>query len=309
MVHTGKRSCNPAGTNWLDVADLNFASQDMRKAMISAMRYWVFDANIDGYRCDAADMVPFDFWKQANDSLNNIPGRKIIMLAEGARSDHFSAGFQMNYSWDFYGKLKSVFSGQPASGLSATHASEYSSIPAGKHKLRFTTNHDESAWDATPMTLFNGKQGALAASVIATFMGGVPMIYGSQEVGRLETLPFFTNSPVNWTQNPDMLIEYQKIMTFYSGSETTKKGTLVSYPNNDICAFIRRSETEELVCDGECEKQRGYLYLTGSHWNACMGKCVDRLHCWGGRFNSSGSLRIFNPDQGSMMHIWLHFWI
>lgn len=74
------------------------------------------------------------------------------------------------------------------------------------------------------------------------------MIYGSQEVGRLETLPFFTNSPVNWTQNPDMLTEYQKIMTFYSGSETAKKGILVSYPNNDICAFIRRSETEELAC-------------------------------------------------------------
>jgi hypothetical protein len=239
---------HPEGTNWQDVADLDFDSQDMRKAMISAMKYWVFDANIDGFRCDAADWVPFVFWKQAIDSMNAIPGRDIIMLAEGARSDHFAAGFQMNYSWDFYGKLKSVFSGQPASGLSATHTSEYSSIPAGKHKLRFTTNHDESAWDATPMTLFNGKQGALAASVIATFMGGVPMIYGSQEVGRLETLPFFTNSPVNWAQNPDMLTEYQKIMTFYSGSEPAKTGTLVSYPNNDISAFIRRTESEELAC-------------------------------------------------------------
>jgi hypothetical protein len=78
-------------------------------------------------------------------------------------------------------------------------------------------------------------------------MGGVPLIYGSQEVGRLETLPFFTNSPVNWTQNPDMLVEYQKIMTFYTGSETAKKGTLASYPNNDVCTFIRRTGTEELV--------------------------------------------------------------
>ncbi|MBK6966208.1 MAG: hypothetical protein IPH20_20370 [Bacteroidales bacterium] len=98
------------------------------------------------------------------------------------------------------------------------------------------------------------------------------MIYGSQEVGRLETLPFFTNSPVNWTQNPDMLIEYQKIMTFYSGSETTKKGILVSYPNNDICAFIRRTETEELACDGECEKQRVSYTFTGSHWKRMHGK-------------------------------------
>ncbi|MBK6347232.1 MAG: hypothetical protein IPF68_15115 [Bacteroidales bacterium] len=54
-------------------------------------------------------MVPYDFWKQTIDSMNAIPGREIIMLAEGARSDHFTAGFQMNYAWDFYGKLKAVF--------------------------------------------------------------------------------------------------------------------------------------------------------------------------------------------------------
>jgi len=238
---------HPDGTNWLDVADLDFDSQDMRKAMISAMKYWVFDANIDGFRCDAADMVPFSFWKQAIDSVNAIEGRKIIMLAEGARSDHFTAGFQMNYAWDFYSKLKSVFAGQAASGLSAAHASEYSSIPAGKHKLRFTTNHDESAWDATPMTLFNGAKGAVAASVIATFMGGVPMIYGSQEVGRVNILPFFSNSPINWTGNPEMLAEYQEIMSFYSGSEASKSGTTISYPNNDVSVFIRKSSSEELL--------------------------------------------------------------
>ncbi|MBK7865827.1 MAG: hypothetical protein IPJ75_01870 [Ignavibacteriales bacterium] len=59
----------PAGTNWQDVADLNYSSQEMRATMIKAMKYWVLAANIDGFRCDAADMVPQDFWKQALDSL------------------------------------------------------------------------------------------------------------------------------------------------------------------------------------------------------------------------------------------------
>jgi len=238
---------HPAGTNWQDVADLNFSSADMRKAMISAMKYWVFDANVDGFRCDAADMVPYDFWKQTIDSMNAIPGREIIMLAEGARSDHFTAGFQMNYAWDFYGKLKAVFSGQPASGLFTTHTSEYNSIPAGKHKLRFTTNHDESAWDATPVTLFGGIKGALAAQVIATYMGGVPMIYGSQEVGRAGTLPFFTNSPVNWSENPDMLAAYQDFMDFYVTSDAARRGNLVSYPYTDVCIFTRTAGTEEIL--------------------------------------------------------------
>ncbi|MFH1121942.1 MAG: alpha-amylase family glycosyl hydrolase [Bacteroidota bacterium] len=238
---------HPAGTNWLDVADLNFDSKEMRKAMISAMKYWVFDANADGFRCDAADMVPFDFWKQAIDSLNAIPDREIIMLAEGARNDHFTAGFHMNYAWDFYGTLKSVFSGQPASGLIAANATEYYNMPAGKHKLRFTTNHDESAWDATPITLFNGKQGALAASVIATFMGGVPMIYGSQEVGRANTLPFFSNSPINWSENPDMLAAYQAMMEFYIASEAAKTGLILDLGNDNVCAFSRTSVNEEIL--------------------------------------------------------------
>ena len=65
----------PPGTNWKDVADLNFSSTDMRRAMFNAMKYWILTANVDGYRCDYADGVPFDFWKQAIDTLESIPNR------------------------------------------------------------------------------------------------------------------------------------------------------------------------------------------------------------------------------------------
>lgn len=86
----------PAGTGWKDVADLNFDNQEMRLAMIEAMKFWVTEIGIDGFRCDAADFVPFDFWKQALDSLRAIPDRSLLMLAEGKRRDHFEAGFDMN---------------------------------------------------------------------------------------------------------------------------------------------------------------------------------------------------------------------
>lgn len=42
----------PPGTNWQDVADLNYSNTDMRKAMIDAMKYWTLEANTDGFRCD-----------------------------------------------------------------------------------------------------------------------------------------------------------------------------------------------------------------------------------------------------------------
>jgi glycosidase len=59
-------------STYSDVAALNFNNADMRTAMIRAMKYWVFTANVDGYRCDFADNAPADFWTQAIDTLNTI---------------------------------------------------------------------------------------------------------------------------------------------------------------------------------------------------------------------------------------------
>jgi glycosidase len=238
---------HPPGTNWQDVADLNFGSQEMRHAMIGAMKYWIEAADVDGFRCDAADMIPFDFWQQAIDSVSELKD-SLIWLAEGAREDHFAAGFQMNYAWDFYAKIKSVFSGvQPAASLVLVNNQEYFNLPAGKHKLRFTTNHDESAWDATPMVLFNGQQGALAASVATIFLGGIPMIYGSQEVGQEENVPFFSNSPVDWSQNPEMLQEYKDIFKIYNDMPGIKSGEMTTYSTYDVLAFTRTAGQKEIL--------------------------------------------------------------
>lgn len=238
---------HPAGTNWLDVADLNFSNQKMRDAMIDAMKFWAYEANIDGFRCDYADGVPYDFWKQAIDSIRSIEGRDFIWFAEGARNDHFAAGFDLSFGWQFYGAIKEVFNGQPVSRIFTAHTNEYASAPAGKHWVRFTTNHDESAWDATPISLFNGIDGALAASVVGIFTGGVPLIYGSQEVGTLSNIPFFSNSTINWVSNPEMLLTYEKMLQFYASSATARKGVNKIYQHSDVACFKKELNGDEVV--------------------------------------------------------------
>ena len=64
--------------DWTDVADLNYNNPNMRAAMIDAMKYWVKEANIDGYRCDVAGSVPVDFWNQARAELDAI--KPVFML-------------------------------------------------------------------------------------------------------------------------------------------------------------------------------------------------------------------------------------
>lgn len=238
----------PAGTNWADVADLNYNNAEMRLEMIKALKYWVLVANVDGYRCDAADYVPFDFWKQALDSLKQVPNRNLILLAEGARVDHFNAGFQINFGWSFFDKNVGVFkSNQSATGYYTTHRSEYSIILTGAQKLRFTSNHDKCAWEDTPLGFFGGKEASMSAFVISTYMGGVPLIYNGQEVGCPVKLPFFSRSPIDWTTNPDMFKDYQQVMSIRAAHPALRTGTLEDFSNADIAAFRRKTANDEVL--------------------------------------------------------------
>jgi len=238
----------PPGTNWQDVAELNYNSADMRKAMINAMKYWVMEANVDGYRCDAVDFVPTDFWKQALDELKGLPHRKLIFLAEGGKPENFSAGFQMNYAWDFVTNLEQVYqAGKAVTSIFTTHEAEYQKIPQGAVKLRYTTNHDLSAWEATPIEVFGSKEAALSASVITMFTSAAPMIYSGQEVGRAEKLSFFTNDPIKWNENQEMLQAYQKIISVYNQYDAFNDGQLTYYANNDVAIFTRTLDNEKFL--------------------------------------------------------------
>jgi len=207
----------PPGTDWTDVADLNYDNKEMRAAMIDAMRFWVDSVGVDGFRCDVADQVPVDFWTDCIKTLRAAAQpRHLIMLAEGANPDNFDAGFDLNYAWEFMGAIAEVMKGDAkVSKLLAVDENEYKGLSAGKYKLRFTTNHDE-ATKASPITLYGGVRASMAAFVATTMLHGGMLIYGSQEVGYPETINFFHYVPVNWNANPELREEYKQLVTIYN---------------------------------------------------------------------------------------------
>lgn len=238
---------HPPGTNWQDVADLNYDNSSMRASMIESMKYWVENANVDGFRCDYADGVPFDFWVAALDSLRALPNRDFIFFAEGNRNDHFAAGFDLSFGWSYYGALLNVFNGGPATNLQSAHNAEFNNTPTGKSWVRFTTNHDQSAWDGSPVDLFHGIKGATAASVINAFSGGVPLIYGGQEVGTPDPVPFFYNSTTNWYANSTMRTAYEKVHSFYASTDVARYGGLSVHSTADVFCITRNLGNQELL--------------------------------------------------------------
>jgi 1,4-alpha-glucan branching enzyme len=170
------------------------------------------------------------------------------MLAEGTRIENLNVGFDLDYGWDYYAKLKRLYKGEiPLSQLYDSNESEYASLPSGKHKLRFTTNHDESGWDATPTGLFGGERGAMSAFALTITLGGSPLIYSTQEIGYTQRVPFFTFTNINWNQNPEIFDEYQTLMRVYTSSEALKKGRLQTFDNNPDVACHYRLEGNESV--------------------------------------------------------------
>ena len=230
----------PPGTDWTDVADLNYDNKEMRVAMIDAMRYWVDSVGVDGFRCDVADQVPVDFW---TDCINNLRAaaqpRNLIMLAEGANPDNFTAGFDLNYAWEFMGTIAQVMKGEAkVSKLLTTDKNEYKDLPRGKFKLRFTTNHDE-ATKASPVTLYGGAKASMAAFVATTMLHGGMLVYGSQEVGYPETINFFKYVPVNWNANPGMRDEYKKLIAIYNEHPALRSsGKVVPFDDDENNVLI-----------------------------------------------------------------------
>jgi len=239
---------SPPGTGWTDVAQLNFNNAEMRLQMIKDMKYWVYTANVDGFRFDYADGPPFDFWQQTVDTMRNISAHNLLLLAEGNRSSHFTAGFDYIFGFSFYGQLKAIFNNnQPATNIDAVNNSEYVNATAGQQVVRYITNHDVNGSDGTPLTLFGGINGSMAAFVVTAYMKGVPMIYNGQEVGTPFQLVFpFTGADINWTLNPGITAEYKKVIAFRNSSTAIRRGSLTSYSSADVCAFIKVSGTEKV---------------------------------------------------------------
>ena len=251
---------HPQGTDWTDVADLNFDNKDMRLAMIQAMKYWITEVGVDGFRCDAVDFVPYDFLKQCNDSLRAIP-KKLLLLAEGKRPDHFNAGFDLNYGWDFIAQMRKVYrDGESAASIFEAHNEEYEGLPESKLKLRFITNHDESA-KHSPVVEWNSDRGSMSAFAVILFLPGVPMIYSSQETGYPAQINFFQYVPVNWNENSHLTNEYQRLLGLYNCFNVLRHGDLEFYTSEDILLFERISENEKIIVAINVRNKTKSIYL------------------------------------------------
>ncbi|MEO8796040.1 MAG: alpha-amylase family glycosyl hydrolase [Daejeonella sp.] len=274
---------SPPGTGWNDVAQLNFNNAAMRLEMIRSMKYWVYAANVDGFRCDYADGPPLDFWKQAIDSLRNISTHKLLIMAEGNRNANFTVGFDYNFGFSYYGNLKNIYNNNQttATSIDNLNNTEYASSTGTQQVVRYTSNHDVNGSDGTPQELFGGLRGSMSAFVVSATMKSVPMIYNGQEVGTPYRLSFpFTGTNIDWSLNPGLTAEYKKIIAFRNNNEAVRKGQLTSYSITDAIIFTKETASNKILVISNMRNKAIDLELSSalqnSTWtNEMNGAAVD----------------------------------
>ena len=185
----------PPVADWEDVIDLNYENQEMRNEMIDALKYWVAEFDIDGYRCDVAEMVPMDFWNKVRDELDQI--KPVFMLAEGEDPELHKDAFDMTYSWELMHLMRQVAAGdETPTAIKAMYEKDFARYPEGFYKMNIVTNHDENSWNGTADEFFGPAQKAWFVFAATTY--GMPLVYSGQEANNKKRLEFFEKDPIEW---------------------------------------------------------------------------------------------------------------
>jgi alpha-amylase len=280
---------------WTDVADLNYDVPEMRKAMIDALKFWVTDTGIDGFRMDVAHGVPVDFWKQCTDSLYAI--KPLFMLSEGEVPAIVNNGaFVSDYAWEMHHMLNQIAETQGANrnalqtlvagnvkegvkkeivNKNATHIDSVMLKKATQYQkgyqMNFTSNHDENSWADTEFARMGAGHKAFA--VLSMLMPGLPLIYTGQESAMDKKLQFFEKDSVPWGDYAyhdfyktmfDCKHRNQALWNGEYGGSLVKIGT-----GNDlhIYAFSREKNGDKVIVmiNLSAQEQRGQLKLSASH--------------------------------------------
>jgi cyclomaltodextrinase / maltogenic alpha-amylase / neopullulanase len=207
--------------DWDDVIDFDYNVPAMRKYMTGAMKYWVKEADIDGYRCDVAGFIPVDFWENVRSELDAI--KPVFMLAEWESRDLYKKSFDMTYSWSLWEKLRDATTHKKGiGGLVEYMAHDFSSVPPDAYRMTFTDNHDKNSWEGNQFTNFG--EGLEACMVFCTVVNGMPLVYSGQEAGLDKSLKFFDKDSIRWKAHPFYDV-YKKLFALKHSNQALWNGT------------------------------------------------------------------------------------
>lgn len=236
--------------DWDDVIDFDYENPELRKYMTDALKYWVREADIDGYRCDVAGFIPVDFWDNVRSELDRI--KPVFLLAEWESRDMHKKAFDMTYSWSLWDKMHATAKeGKNISGLVEYMAHDVNTFPRNAYRMTFTDNHDKNSWEGNQYSNFGE---ALEASIVlACTVNGMPLVYSGQEAGLDRSLKFFDKDPIAWKDHPFMAL-YTKLFELKHQNQALWNGgyggvmiRIFNDKQDQVISFSREKNRDKVI--------------------------------------------------------------
>lgn len=237
---------------WNDVIDLDYSKESLRKAMTTAMKFWVEKCDIDGFRCDMAHLVPLDYWKTARTELSKLK-KNLFWLAE-TEEVLYHLAFDAMYAWELLHTIENIWQGkasiQTLDGVLKKYDSDFSE---NFIHLAFTSNHDENSHSGTEFERM-GDAAAAFAVLTATWQNFMPLVYSGQELPNKKRLLFFDKDQIEWGKDfwrtdfySSLLHLHQKNAALHTAKPENLAIRLKTSADNAVFAFARQNKNDQVI--------------------------------------------------------------
>lgn len=254
-----------------DIIELDFSKPALRKAMIDAMKFWVKECDIDGFRCDLAFWVELPFWKEARPELDAV--KPLFWLGEFDELEHpeYGEAFDASYTWTWMHKAKDFYQEKLPVDSLYTVLKRYDDLGDSTMRAWFTTNHDENSWNGTEYEKYGDMAKALA--VFSCTWNGVPLLYSGQELPNTKRIKFFDKDTIAWTGTNALQDFYHALLELKTNNPALRTGDssvqtfrIKTTDPKHVFAYLRKKEGREvLVVLNLSAKKDLHFDITDSH--------------------------------------------
>lgn len=266
-----------------DIIELDFKNPALRRAMIDAMKFWVTETGIDGFRCDLAFWVELDFWVEAKKELEQI--RPLFWLGELDPLDNpdYMQVFDAAYTWKFMHKAREFYQEKKTVSYLDSVLNEYQQLPG--MQAWFTTNHDENSWNGTEYEKYG--EAALPLAVFSCTWPGLPLIYSGQELPNQKRLEFFEKDVIQWNGQYQLHEFYKRLLNLHAShpalngdDKVAPVQRLHTNADNEVLAYLRTKDDRKVLVllnlsanEVNCQLPAGAV--TGTFTNVFSGETIN----------------------------------
>ena len=264
-----------------DIIDFDYSQPGLRKYMTEALKFWVKEYDIDGYRCDVASFVPIDFWENARKELDAI--KPVFMLAEAEDKELHRRAFDATYNWTLWNILHQIaINNKSVKTLGEAYIAEHVSIfPKEGIRMNFIDNHDKNSWEGNQYSNFGPA--LKAATVFTTMMDGMPMVYNGQEAGLNRSLLFFEKDPIVWKKHENealyttLFALKHKNQALWNGKYGGEMVRIMNDKMDQIISFVREKNGDKVITLINLSREKVQVsfdtsYDAGTYINLFSGK-------------------------------------